>query len=214
MVICCAYGCTNKAFKRCGLSFFRFPLGDPDRLNQWMLKIRRQNWTPKSSSRLCSEHFESDCFSKDLVGRTVLTSTAVPTIFSFTEVETRSVGRPKQVSANENVADEEYSSTVCVNLSVSAKSPLVCDVSCCEDVDCSSSIPVEDAKATMVDHSYTKKKVNVNTSDHSYFLSESPREIKRKVWELEKKYTEARKKINLKVRQTKRLKGKLSLLVK
>uniref|UniRef100_A0A8C6SWU9 THAP-type domain-containing protein n=1 Tax=Neogobius melanostomus TaxID=47308 RepID=A0A8C6SWU9_9GOBI len=63
---CCAVGCTNKAYKKCSISSFPFPLGDPDQLDQWVLKMRRLNWTPNSFCRLCSEHFESDCFTKDL----------------------------------------------------------------------------------------------------------------------------------------------------
>ncbi|KAK5903978.1 hypothetical protein CgunFtcFv8_007714 [Champsocephalus gunnari] len=64
---------------------YRFPLGDPDRLDQWVLNIRRNKWTPNVSSRLCSAHFESHPFSTDSWGRRCLKNTAVPTIFYFTK---------------------------------------------------------------------------------------------------------------------------------
>lgn len=39
---------------------FRFPLGDIERLKQWLLNVRRSNWIPSKSSRLCSTHFKED----------------------------------------------------------------------------------------------------------------------------------------------------------
>ena len=42
-----------------------FPLGDPARLNQWVLNTRRFLWVPNSNSRLCSRHFEKHHFSTD-----------------------------------------------------------------------------------------------------------------------------------------------------
>ncbi|KAK5934040.1 hypothetical protein CgunFtcFv8_014468 [Champsocephalus gunnari] len=81
---CCALECTNRPSKKSTFSFFRFPLDDPDRLDQWLLNIRRNKWTPKVCSRLCSEHFESHHFSTDSWGRRCLKNTAVPTISYFT----------------------------------------------------------------------------------------------------------------------------------
>lgn len=40
----------------------RFPFGDNVRLNQWLLNVRRRNWSPSKSSRLCSTHFKEDQF--------------------------------------------------------------------------------------------------------------------------------------------------------
>ncbi|KAL1265026.1 hypothetical protein QQF64_003053 [Cirrhinus molitorella] len=44
--------------------------------------MRRKDWKPTTSSRLCSAHFEEHAFTKDLKGNQHLKSTAVPTIFS------------------------------------------------------------------------------------------------------------------------------------
>ncbi|KAJ8000005.1 hypothetical protein DPEC_G00200320 [Dallia pectoralis] len=81
---CYGLNCINRpSKKKPGLHFFRFPLGDQEhlRLDQWMLNVKRQNWTPNKCSRLCSEHFESHHFTTDSRGRTCLKDTAVPTIF-------------------------------------------------------------------------------------------------------------------------------------
>ncbi|XP_049423108.1 THAP domain-containing protein 5-like [Epinephelus fuscoguttatus] len=62
---CCSTNYTSRPSKKSVLQVFRFPLDDPDRLDQWTLNTRRQNWTPNKTSRLCSEHFESHQFSTD-----------------------------------------------------------------------------------------------------------------------------------------------------
>lgn len=43
----------------------RFPLGDDDRLRQWLINVRRDNWTPNNTTRLCSTHFKEDQFFTD-----------------------------------------------------------------------------------------------------------------------------------------------------
>ncbi|XP_077104227.1 THAP domain-containing protein 3-like isoform X2 [Siphateles boraxobius] len=60
-----------------------FPLGDKSRLQQWLVNIRRDKWKPNPSSRLCSVHFEDNCFYTSNLGKVRLTTSAVPTIFSF-----------------------------------------------------------------------------------------------------------------------------------
>ncbi len=54
---CCVVGCTNHVGKKNGLSFFHFPLSDKDRCKKWEAAVRRHNWTPKSHTRICSDHF-------------------------------------------------------------------------------------------------------------------------------------------------------------
>ncbi|XP_041829656.1 oocyte zinc finger protein XlCOF6-like isoform X2 [Melanotaenia boesemani] len=98
---CCAINCTNRPSKKFLVQFFRLPLGDADRLDQWMSNIRRQNWTPNQSSRLCSEHFESHHLSTDSRGRTCLKDTAVPTIFSFSNVKNHLPREKAQISDND-----------------------------------------------------------------------------------------------------------------
>lgn len=62
---------------------FSFPLGDTSRLQQWLVNIRRDKWKPTPSSRLCSLHFEDNCFFTNNKGQVRLTTAAVPTIFAF-----------------------------------------------------------------------------------------------------------------------------------
>ncbi|XP_031176863.1 THAP domain-containing protein 1-like isoform X2 [Sander lucioperca] len=80
---CSAFGCKLRQYQGCSLSFFRFPLSDRRRLKQWVINVRRHNWTPTPASRLCSMHFEEDQFFIDNMCRRRLKDTAVPTIFNF-----------------------------------------------------------------------------------------------------------------------------------
>ena len=95
MVCCSAPGCTNHSNSAPkGVSFHTFPLADPVRMGKWLSMMRRDNFVPKSGSRLCSEHFTDDCFERSLkselsveVGykrapKRRLLPDAVPTIFS------------------------------------------------------------------------------------------------------------------------------------
>lgn len=81
---CSAFGCTNRSTKGSDVNFFRFPLNNKHRLRQWLTNVRRKNWSPSRSSRLCSTHFEEKHFYTDCKGKRRLRETAVPTIFSYT----------------------------------------------------------------------------------------------------------------------------------
>ncbi|XP_034561937.1 THAP domain-containing protein 5-like isoform X1 [Notolabrus celidotus] len=61
----------------------RFPPGDKDadRLREWMVNMRRMDWRPVPSSRLCSAHFEEHAFPTDSKGKRCLKKTAIPTLF-------------------------------------------------------------------------------------------------------------------------------------
>ncbi|XP_070701679.1 THAP domain-containing protein 1 [Pempheris klunzingeri] len=80
---CSAFGCTKRPSKESPVQFFRFPLSDAYRLEKWLMNVRRNNWTPTKSSRLCTLHFEEDQFFIDNKGKRRLKDTAVPTIFNF-----------------------------------------------------------------------------------------------------------------------------------
>ncbi|XP_059203071.1 peroxynitrite isomerase THAP4-like [Centropristis striata] len=80
---CSAFGCYKRQSKDSGVSFFRFPFRDHDRLSRWSINVRRLNWTPTTSSRLCSMHFEEDQFFTDNAGKRRLKDNAIPTIFDF-----------------------------------------------------------------------------------------------------------------------------------
>ncbi|XP_062298593.1 THAP domain-containing protein 5-like [Scomber scombrus] len=79
---CAAFGCTSRYIKDSGIQLFRFPFRDQPRLKQWVINIRRKDWTPNMHSRMCSVHFTEDQFYAPL-GKRRLKKTAVPTIFNF-----------------------------------------------------------------------------------------------------------------------------------
>ncbi|XP_076591532.1 THAP domain-containing protein 5-like [Chaetodon auriga] len=85
-------------------SFYKFPLQDPVRLQQWLKNMGRENWTPSRHQYICHEHFAPSCF-KMRWGIRYLESHAVPTVFQ--EAEKRKAAdhsdrKPKRLRANSN----------------------------------------------------------------------------------------------------------------
>ncbi|XP_077500017.1 uncharacterized protein LOC144110798 [Amblyomma americanum] len=75
---CVAFGCTNRV-KAPGITFHLFPK-DPGLRGAWERAVRRDGWAPKDGDRLCSTHFERQCF--DRTGQTTrLRPGSVPSIF-------------------------------------------------------------------------------------------------------------------------------------
>ncbi|KXJ08546.1 THAP domain-containing protein 2 [Exaiptasia diaphana] len=70
MVNCCVPGCTNFSTKTRYLekvmNYHKIP-SEPKIQRAWIARIRRENLPPLKKSYVCSEHFETDCFEKDLV---------------------------------------------------------------------------------------------------------------------------------------------------
>ena len=54
---CVAPKCHNNSVTSPGLSFHRLPLGKPELLKKWLIKIRRENMPLKEDSRVCGVHF-------------------------------------------------------------------------------------------------------------------------------------------------------------
>ena len=82
---CCAWGCSNRESsdsKSKGLTFHYFPK-DESRCEQWINAIRREDWKPSSSTRICSEHFKESDFQGNSLVRRHLIKTAIPSIFKF-----------------------------------------------------------------------------------------------------------------------------------
>ncbi|XP_067933201.1 THAP domain-containing protein 1-like [Watersipora subatra] len=82
---CCAYGCSSNPEKCPDLAFHRFPNEKrAETRNAWVKAVRRQDWTPTSSSVLCSGHFQKDCYKiPPGIGRKpMLKSDAIPSIFT------------------------------------------------------------------------------------------------------------------------------------
>lgn len=95
MVYCAAFNCKNgsnnnqKSEKK--VSFFSFPKDEKIR-KVWTEKVRRKNWKPSNSSRLCSDHFDDSCYSQNLsvlhaigwtASKLILNSDAIPNIFNY-----------------------------------------------------------------------------------------------------------------------------------
>ncbi|XP_067930209.1 THAP domain-containing protein 1-like [Watersipora subatra] len=82
---CCAYGCSSNLEKCPDLAFHRFSNEKPaETPNAWIKAVRRQDWTPTSSSVLYSEHVEKDCYMipPDIGRNPMLKSDVIPTIFT------------------------------------------------------------------------------------------------------------------------------------
>nr|XP_037279847.1 THAP domain-containing protein 2-like [Rhipicephalus microplus] len=76
---CVAFGCTNCAKQKPGITFHVFPK-DKTLRDAWQRAVRRDGWEPKNADVLCSEHFEANCF--DRTGQTTrLRPGSIPTIF-------------------------------------------------------------------------------------------------------------------------------------
>nr|XP_037284968.1 THAP domain-containing protein 2-like [Rhipicephalus microplus] len=76
---CVAFGCTNRAKQKPGITFHVFPK-DKTLRDAWQRAVRRDGWEPKNADVLCSEHFEANCF--DRTGQTTrLRPGSIPTIF-------------------------------------------------------------------------------------------------------------------------------------
>ncbi|XP_050034587.1 uncharacterized protein [Dermacentor andersoni] len=83
---CAAPGCKNRVKQKSGITFHMFPKGAALR-EAWARAIRRDDWAPKDSDRLCSVHFKADCF--DRTGQTVrLRAGSIPTSFPAAQLLT------------------------------------------------------------------------------------------------------------------------------
>lgn len=99
MVYCAAFNCTNGSSKNQPqqekVAFFSFPEKNPFR-QSWIVKVKRKNWQPSKSSKLCSKHFEESCFEQNIAlmesvgckpSRLRLKNDAVPTLFLYSSTE-------------------------------------------------------------------------------------------------------------------------------
>lgn len=62
----------------------RFPK-DEGRRQLWVQALKRKDFKPTAHTRLCSKHFEENCFDREKTGGHWLRNCAVPTIFDFPE---------------------------------------------------------------------------------------------------------------------------------
>lgn len=76
---------------------FRFPFKRPEILQLWINAIRRQNWNPTKTSRICGTHFlETDYLLKPGCSKKMLKPDSVPSIFSFPKHLTKTTSTPRR----------------------------------------------------------------------------------------------------------------------
>lgn len=88
MVYCAAFDCNNDSRYTTGISYHCFP-SDPSIRELWLAKISRADLVISKHSRLCSVHFTSDCYERDLKAellgskpKAILKPDAIPSLFS------------------------------------------------------------------------------------------------------------------------------------
>ncbi|KAK3866496.1 hypothetical protein Pcinc_027976 [Petrolisthes cinctipes] len=80
--ICAAYECEEREKEKSdpSITFHRIPK-DATRRQQWISAMGRENFTPHSSSRLCSKHFKPEDFDRTSLSYVRLRDNVVPSIF-------------------------------------------------------------------------------------------------------------------------------------
>ena len=59
--VCSAYGCTYRHKKGDNIGMYCFPKNENLR-RLWTVAVRRSNWKPTPTSRICGKHFQSGTF--------------------------------------------------------------------------------------------------------------------------------------------------------
>ncbi|XP_049524035.1 uncharacterized protein LOC125945789 [Dermacentor silvarum] len=81
MTGCCVPLCTGSSAK--GQRVFRFPR-DVERRKKWGAQVKRDNWAPTDTTKICELHFEQDQFELNRQdGRRLLKWNALPTLFDY-----------------------------------------------------------------------------------------------------------------------------------
>lgn len=79
---CCVPKCSTSSRYNSQLSFHRFPVNREVKA-QWLVKIKRDNFTPTESTRVCSRHFITDDFLLSEGVKRRLKTGAVPCLFEW-----------------------------------------------------------------------------------------------------------------------------------
>uniref|UniRef100_A0A8C4R6Q0 THAP-type domain-containing protein n=1 Tax=Eptatretus burgeri TaxID=7764 RepID=A0A8C4R6Q0_EPTBU len=96
-------------------------------MKEWLVKMRRDYWTPHSYSTICSDHFEERCF--DRTGQTTrLYKDAVPTVFNFPHPNTQNFKTSHQATPRRQTALEDIThSNINVPITPAKKSATIHD---------------------------------------------------------------------------------------
>ena len=126
VVSCAAYGCSQRFHKEADIRFHSFPLTNPDLLKNWLIAMRRENFSPKKHSRLCGKHFLSTDY--HLASRKLLTD-SVPSVFNFPQ-HLQKTEKRRRVLKRIVVDDDACSSSQASISSTSLKRIVVDDDAC------------------------------------------------------------------------------------
>ncbi|XP_039277668.1 THAP domain-containing protein 1 isoform X1 [Nilaparvata lugens] len=97
VMYCVAFGCKNGHVRGKEIPFHSFPFKRPKLLKLWIEAIRRKNWKPSKSSRICGAHFLStDYLQKPGSTQKLLKPDAIPSVFSFTSHLLKKVTQPRR----------------------------------------------------------------------------------------------------------------------
>ena len=112
---CSAYGCSRKWKKEDKVHFHSYPLKDKHRLAKWLAAIKRDNFKPTTTSRICGDHFITSDYHP---GSRELKKSAVPSVFQFPEHLQKPELAPRRPPLKRNMTTPSSS----VDLSVAKKS--------------------------------------------------------------------------------------------
>jgi len=76
------------------LSFHEFPADIPRR-KLWLQVIGREDWKPGDKAKVCSMHFQQDCYRETALAKKLLKNTAVPTLYLILEALPKSPELPE-----------------------------------------------------------------------------------------------------------------------
>ncbi|XP_039519207.1 THAP domain-containing protein 1-like isoform X1 [Pimephales promelas] len=195
MSCCVAYKCSKRQVSSSGLSFFRFPFNDKERLQKWIRNVKRKGWTPNKYSRLCSLHFTPDCIITDME-RNRLKPDAVPTIF-YPHCQVKVEVRHTRVSVSENttVREDDFDTKVDIRRNFSL------------DHDYNSGTHYEPQTAEIGEAGSS------HSADHgAYTLKDSLSPLKRKLSDAESCLLSCKKQLKLQEQRVRRLKQKVKSL--
>lgn len=114
---CMAPGCTNYYYKNRDCHYHQLPLADTDRLKQWLHNMKRKAAPVNENSRVCSDHFAVDDYEVEgffdnngvfsYRKTSTLKPTAVPTIFNFSDYNSRATAAPSNSASRASKARQE-----------------------------------------------------------------------------------------------------------
>ncbi|XP_011883513.1 PREDICTED: THAP domain-containing protein 3-like [Vollenhovia emeryi] len=140
-ISCCVKHCKSKWTAGCGISFFRFPKKDEQRLQLWIVAVGRgPTWKPTANSKICSLHFSSSDIISDFGYKSKeVRSTAVPSLAVCTDVDEENMPNALEKSAkaseivSKQVSDQNANSGPMVVEQVIPEQYLTCQMEISSD---------------------------------------------------------------------------------